>query len=581
MVMPTLGQYVGHYRLVRVIGEGGMGMVFEGIHDTMGGRAAIKILRPEVAIRHELVARFFNEARAANAISHPGIVSVFDCGHTDNDIVYLAMEFLPGESLHTRLGRLERLPGQDALRIARQIASALQAAHARGVVHRDLKPENLIIVADPDMPEGERIKILDFGIAKLAEELGGHSVRTQSNLLMGTATYMAPEQCRGAKWVTDRSDVYALGVILYQMLAGRPPFAGDGVGELMAMHLVDPPPPLAELAPDVPPKVVALVHTMLEKQGAVRPSISEVLERLRRLSNPESEPVPVPAPAEVRDQPTDRLSGEDLRPAKPVDTSDTAAVQNGTASLQTQPLARLTLSLQDQAAPSSLKTQPLPRMERAAAAPTRQHARAATIGIGALFLTGICIVLYLRHQPMSPSAVPIVGVAQTALPATTESPLAPQAHSPVRPSEEPAVQGLPTSPAPPVRSEVRVVPGAVKHPATEESHTGRASQKQPVSPPGPVTCIERARNYLAAENHQNALALAEQCPDRPYKDKWMTLLQAACGVRFPEKANLALSKLRAINIDLQTQITLFSYCRRYGLVFDEHGFRRAAQSASK
>ena len=262
-----------------------MGMVYEAVHVTAGGQAAIKILRPEVAGRHDITARFFNEARAANSISHPSIVRVFDCGYATNGLAFLAMEFLAGETLRERLERGQRLPIGESLRIARQIASALHAAHQRQVVHRDIKPDNIMLVPDPDLPSGERVKILDFGISKIADSLGAEPVRTRSDLLMGTPTYMAPEQCRGAKHVTDKSDVYSLGIILYQMLAGKPPFVGESVGELIAMHLTDEPPPLAEVAPQVGLPVATLVHAMLEKKVPVRPNMEDVVRELVRFVN--------------------------------------------------------------------------------------------------------------------------------------------------------------------------------------------------------------------------------------------------------------------------------------------------------
>lgn len=137
-----IGKQIGNYRLTRVLGRGGMGMVFEGIHDGVMGRAAIKILRPDVSRHSDTTARFFNEARAANAILHPGIVRIFDCGVSDSDVAYLTMEFLEGESLRSRLAKYHTIPTKTALRTARQIASALAAAHAKQIIHRDIKPDN-------------------------------------------------------------------------------------------------------------------------------------------------------------------------------------------------------------------------------------------------------------------------------------------------------------------------------------------------------------------------------------------------------------------------------------------------------
>lgn len=141
-VSTWIGKHIGNHRLVRVLGRGGMGMVFEAVHEGVLGRAAIKLLRPDVTSRTDVTTRFFNEARAANAVQHPGIVRIFDCGFTESGVAYLSMEFLEGESLRARLARVRQLPTKVALRIARQIASALAAAHRVHIIHRDIKPDN-------------------------------------------------------------------------------------------------------------------------------------------------------------------------------------------------------------------------------------------------------------------------------------------------------------------------------------------------------------------------------------------------------------------------------------------------------
>jgi serine/threonine protein kinase len=276
-----LGQKIGNYRLVRLIGTGGMGMVYESIHDGIGGRAAIKVLRPEIASNEDTTQRFFSEARAANLIAHPGIVHIFDCGYTSSGIAYLTMEFLEGETLKQRLDRQRVLSVSDALRLLRQVALALQSAHARSVIHRDLKPDNLMLIRDAELLGGERVKILDFGIAKISE---GLAEQTRTGMLMGTPAYMAPEQCREAKLATDRSDVYSLGVILYQVLAGHPPFQGEYAGDVMAMQMMKEPPPLAQQCPWLHPDVVGFVHRLLAKQPTARPSMEEVGKELQRLS---------------------------------------------------------------------------------------------------------------------------------------------------------------------------------------------------------------------------------------------------------------------------------------------------------
>jgi serine/threonine-protein kinase len=262
------GSLIGGYRIVCQIGAGGMGAVFLAEHVKLGRRAALKVLHPQFSSRPEIVARFFNEARAATAISDPGIVQIFDFGHHTDGSAYIVMELLEGEPLDQRLQRNGPFALTAALRIMRQVASSLGAAHARGIVHRDLKPENIFIVRDAEVLGGERAKILDFGIAKLTGDNVG--IKTQTSAIMGTPTYMSPEQCRGAGEVDQRSDVYALGCVLYSLLTGRPPFDAEGVGEIIAMHLREAPPAPSMLRSSIPAPADQLVLRCLSKDPAQR-----------------------------------------------------------------------------------------------------------------------------------------------------------------------------------------------------------------------------------------------------------------------------------------------------------------------
>ncbi|HXI57549.1 MAG TPA: serine/threonine-protein kinase [Polyangia bacterium] len=260
-----IGQWFGNYRAVSLLGEGGMGAVYLAEHRSIGRRVAVKVLHRNLSLDPQLLARFLNEARTANAIRHPNIIEILDSGALSDGMPYLVMELLEGESLAARISRLGRLPVRSALRFAYQTASALGAAHAKGIVHRDLKPDNMFVVPDQEITDGERLKILDFGIAKLQEGGAGGSVKTRTGAVMGTPLYMSPEQCRGVREIDHRSDIYSLGIILYEMVSGRPPFVSEGFGDLVNMHLNMPVPSLSALVPEVPPKLEALIMRSLAK----------------------------------------------------------------------------------------------------------------------------------------------------------------------------------------------------------------------------------------------------------------------------------------------------------------------------
>jgi hypothetical protein len=281
------GTQVGAYRVLQQIGKGGMGSVWLAEHVMLGRRAAIKLLHPMYSARPDIVTRFFNEARAAAAISDPGIVQIFDFGQHEGT-AYIAMELLDGEPLDQRLRRLVRLPLPDALRIMRQVASTLGVAHARGIVHRDLKPENVFLVRDPEVIGGERAKILDFGIAKLT---GDPNVQTNTSTVMGTPTYMSPEQCRGAGHVDQRTDVYSLGCLLFALVTGAPPFVAEGSGEVIAMHLREPPPAPSSRLFGLPPEIDALVLRCLAKDPAQRfASATELAAAIGEIAGSASSP---------------------------------------------------------------------------------------------------------------------------------------------------------------------------------------------------------------------------------------------------------------------------------------------------
>jgi len=279
---PLLGQSIGNYIVKAKLGEGGMGAVYMAEHPLIGKRVALKVLHPELSSKGEVVDRFFNEAKAVNDIQHPNIVDIIDYGVVQGgrgeSMVYFIMEFLGGRSLTYVLENEAPLPADRALRISVQIADALAASHKNGIVHRDLKPDNIMLVEKRH--EHDFVKVLDFGIAKLTGE-GHQSHKTRTGIVMGTPAYMSPEQCEGRGNIDHRADVYALAVVLYQMLTGRVPFEGEGYGEVLVQHLTQPPAPLSSLIAAIPPHLEAVVLKALEKKKEQRfPTMEEFLRAL-------------------------------------------------------------------------------------------------------------------------------------------------------------------------------------------------------------------------------------------------------------------------------------------------------------
>ena len=269
---------LGSYRLTEWLAQGGMGEVFVAKHVLMGREAVVKLLHQKLLNDEDVVKRFLNEARAAAAIRHPGIVEIFDLGRQDGQ-VFIVMERLHGETLSDRIARAPLIL-ELVMTLTKQLVGALGAAHDQDIIHRDMKPENLFVIDDPDVPGGKRIKILDFGVAKLAPSYGGGTGMTAHGTVFGTPAYMAPEQCKDSATVDHRSDLYAVGCIMYEMLCSEPPFGLGGM-ELFAAHLRDDPPPLDERGADVPTDLERIVRRLLEKDPGDRfQSCEELLAAL-------------------------------------------------------------------------------------------------------------------------------------------------------------------------------------------------------------------------------------------------------------------------------------------------------------
>ena len=352
------GETVGNYRIISEIGQGGMGVVYLAEHTLLGRKVAVKLLRNDVAL--ELVERFFTEARAAASLQHPGLVDVFDFGHDDHGSAYIVMEFLAGESLAERLERDPRLPIPIALAITRSVANALHVAHEMGIVHRDLKPGNIFLVPDADAPAGVRTKVLDFGIAKLLRDREPRSVKTHSGALIGTPRYMSPEQCRSAKSVDGRSDIYALGCIVYELILGVAPFDYDTWGELVGAHLHEDPPSPTDLDPTLPPAVDTLLVKMLQKSPEDRHrSMLELAQSLEVLLRELGvAPVRITPAAGIK-RPASRPS---MRDARSTDPTLPAAVPVDKSPSQNK---NVPMAVDDTIAPSASRSSPARPARRA------------------------------------------------------------------------------------------------------------------------------------------------------------------------------------------------------------------------
>jgi len=254
-----IGQTISHYRILEKLGAGGMGVVYKAEDTTLQRTVALKFLPPELTRDADAKQRFLHEARAAARLDHPNICAVYEVGESDGQL-FLAMACYDGMTLREKL-KAGPLPWAEAAALALQAAAGLAHAHGKGIVHRDIKPANLFLTTDGT------VKILDFGLAKLA----GASALTQTGTTVGTAHYMSPEQARGEA-VDARSDLWSLGVVLYELMAGRPPFRGEYAQAVIYGILNEAPPPLAELAPGAPAALRGVVAKCLAKDPAARPA---------------------------------------------------------------------------------------------------------------------------------------------------------------------------------------------------------------------------------------------------------------------------------------------------------------------
>jgi serine/threonine-protein kinase len=281
----------GRYRLVRVLGEGGMGSVYEAEHLQLGSRVAIKLLRGDAARDPQAVERLLREARAAASVRHPHIVRVLDVGHDAGGAPYIVQELLVGRDLRRRLDVEKKLSAREALEVVIPVLGALDAAHHEGVVHRDIKPENIFLAEGEDAKVTPRV--IDFGVSRFTDKDRAPSSLTRTGALVGTPYYMAPEQARGERTVGPAADVWAVGVLLYESLAGKRPFDADNHNALMVAVLTARVPPLAEVAPEVPAWLAEVTERALDRERRYT-SAREFMDALASQNAPTVRPVEPP-----------------------------------------------------------------------------------------------------------------------------------------------------------------------------------------------------------------------------------------------------------------------------------------------
>jgi serine/threonine protein kinase len=320
---PPVPRRIGNYEITGFLGSGGMADVYIGVHPVLGRRAAIKLLRRELLGDHGLRQRFLQEARITDHLRHQNIVDILDVGQTLDGRLYLVMELLEGRTLAHRVEE-GRLPPLEAIEVLLQLCAGLSAAHQAGVIHRDLKPDNIFLA---QTEAGLCVKILDWGVARATQGADARGSApdmltprlTSDGLVVGTPLYIAPEQARGLP-ADARSDVYALGVVAYEMLLGAPPFTGGTAVDLMYRHLRETPTAPSTIWPEIPPALEALLFGLLAKIPELRPSLDdlcEVLDAVRselREVEPAVEAIPTPIAAEpVRTSARASAAGADGR----------------------------------------------------------------------------------------------------------------------------------------------------------------------------------------------------------------------------------------------------------------------------
>jgi serine/threonine-protein kinase len=487
---PVIGSEVSGYRVTNRLGSGGMGIVYEGEQPLIGKRVAIKVLRHEVADNPEVVERLVSEARAVNKVGHRGIIDVFGFGKLPDGRHCIVMEYLDGEPLEAVMGSFEkqggRLPLADALVILEEVLSALSAAHHAGVIHRDLKPSNIFLCKQRD--GSQYVKLLDFGIAKLG--VLATTPATRASIMVGTPAYMAPEQANGGV-VGPTMDLYALGVLAFELFTGRQPFSADSVVEMLMKHANEPPPKVSSVNPSVPAELDALVDQLLAKDPSKRPESADVVrQRVLALRKKVNEPVKVAV--KVEPPPPDLAI---TQPAPPAAFLATAVVDRSKQPVNTP----------EQRAPTApqlspvVTTGPLPTLPRSKGPFIALAVVAVGLVVGAALLLGPHESAPPEPPPAVPEPPPAAGKAphvdtapapaETAKAEPTPAPAeAAKAEPPPAPAET-AKAEPPPAPAETAKTEPAPAPTETTKPAPPERSTPDTA---PPTKPAPVPTASSA-----------------------------------------------------------------------------------------
>ncbi len=495
-----VGMTVGEYQVLAPLGEGGMGMVYRGEQPLIGKAVAIKVLKPEFASDPSQVKRFLAEARAVNAARHPGIIDIFSFGQLPDGRQYMVMELLQGRSLDEQIAEHGKLTLDLLFSVLEHMCSALAAAHAAGVIHRDLKPSNVFLCDLPD--GGHYVKVLDFGLAKSTVVQPGNrgAVMTATGMVVGTPAYMAPEQARGDT-VTFKCDLYALGILIFELATGKTPFEANSAVELMLKQLNEKPPRLSSKVANLPEGLDDLVAALLAKEPVDRPesmaAVKREVQRLRReISRVQTVMVPVKRPSQRIEVP----------PPDDHVTDSHTATQTGPG----RPKATGFVEAQEQTpVKKSPSTQILPpvheRASRGATTAPMVMPRSGTwkyVLVGALVFLNAAgfVILWNKTTVAQPPPLPPPVEVPSLPPPVDLQPLTPPVQ--LEPLVPEAVEPI-LAPPTPVYSAPTVKPSTAKLPRhpTEAEATARIDQAMRTADPQRQRLLAEIKKQLAADHN--------------------------------------------------------------------------------